>query len=234
MPEPFGPTTTRHAGLELEDRLVGERLEALAASVTSGTRVRLPFSGLWPQRSDGDRGVPRHSRRNLRWVSGRGSRAPRSALRPAPRPRRRGRGTGRRGTTRPSGRPPPRALRTPPRPARRTRLRTQPATPSATACSRHDSRNHTPCTRPRTRTTRSRTRSASDLARVAVERGPAGEALAHARRGGTAGTRHPRARTRCGNAGTRPGWPKRSTYCSSASDEPRYFTASCSVSIIER
>ena len=28
LPEPFGPDHDRHAGLELEDRLVGERLEA--------------------------------------------------------------------------------------------------------------------------------------------------------------------------------------------------------------
>ena len=50
LPEPFGPDHDRHARLELEDGLVGERLEALSVSDLRNTRGPLLRDVLGAQR----------------------------------------------------------------------------------------------------------------------------------------------------------------------------------------
>ena len=121
-----------------------------------------------------------------------------------------------------------------PRPRRRrgcgrSRRRASPAPAPGT-----QSRNHTPCTRPVTIT---RTRIA---ALVVAARLTPGTPRRRTSSGWSSGPGAIGRRQRVHASPSRsytwwwcwysPGLPNRSTYCSSASDEPRYFTASCSVS----
>ena len=227
------------AGLELERGLVGEGLEALQRQRLEeqrGPPLRAPIVGAAPPARGGPartstRPGHRHRMRNRRSPIGRNpvdvrraSTRARGGPDPAPRDH--------------AVRPPRPDLRTRPRPRRRRGCGPNRATRSARARSRHASRNQTPCTRP-VATTRTRTGRADADGSVTPDtprsrRSSGWRSAPGARRAGSAGTPGPRGRTPGGGAGTRPGVPKRSTYCSSASDEPRYFTASCSVSKIAR
>ena len=53
FPDPFGPTTTVTPGSNSRVVLSANDLNPRTVN-DFRTRVRLPFSGLWPQRSDGD------------------------------------------------------------------------------------------------------------------------------------------------------------------------------------
>src|SRR5215207_8026197 len=185
LPDPFGPTTTVTPGSNSSTVLSANDLKPRRVSDLRNTRAAL-------LRQNVDRTVPSDRTHEDRALRGRSveTRAYRTRKPCSPtgvssitstRSTRARRGPRRHHVSTSSTAPGGPSSTTSTRPS--STLRTHPATPAACAWSRHDSRNHTPCTLPATRTRRRirlvvTARARLDLARLAEERGAAADALA--------------------------------------------------------
>src|SRR5918994_2888453 len=244
LPEPFGPTTTVTPGSNSSTVLSANDLKPRRVNDLRNTRPAL-------FRQYVDRTVPSdrtHEDRAHQGRSGRDSRpiarespAPQPAFRRSPRRGRREPGAAPAGTTRARRRRRPEDPRAPPRPGRRRGCAPTPrprspapgpgTTPGTTLLARAPRRRHGAGSGQGHRSRPGPPRQTWHASQKNVERPPM--------RWRTISLRH-RRHDSPSRAYTlwcswySPGLPLRSTYCSSASEEPRYFTASWSVSTMAR